>query len=239
MLNQNSLQKFTTKNKPVITLQGQRAAMVKPENGEAFICKLALENISVFCNRDEIQGNEFFVVSGKVNKALKSRKAYKVMVFVTKTEDGNLSVHLIPVRTNNNWTLSFAEIIKKAIKSPQTYERDYDAELYIPVECPIEHIKGITQEEVDKALNAAFENHVIEDSNHPVLEGLLKEVPKKVDVKPAKELTPVIKKSELELDMSLFNSDGSVIELEQPKKPEPEPEQDDVIDLSELIDLDL
>ena len=237
MLNQNSLQKFTTKNKPVITLQGQRAAMVKPENGEAFICKLALENISVFCNRDDIQGNEFFIVSDKVKKMLKPRKAYTVTVYVIKTEDGKLSVHLIPVRTNNNWTLTFAENINAGIKLPQAYDRDYDAEIYIPIKCPVEHIKGITQEETDKALNAAFENYVIEDSNHPALEGLLKEVPKKVDVKPTKELAPVINKSELELDMSLFNSDGSVIELEQPKKPESD--LNDVIDLSELIDLDL
>lgn len=237
MLNQNSLQKFTAKNKPIITLQGQRAAMAKPENGEAFICKLALENISVFCNRDDIQGNEFFIVSDKVKKMLKPRKAYTVMVYVIKTEDGKLSVHLIPVRTNNNWTLTFAENIKKAIKFPQAYDRDYDAEIYIPIKCPVEHIKGITQEETDKALNAAFENYVIEDSNHSALEGLLKEVPKKVGEKSTTELAPVEKSSELELDMSLFNNDGSMIELQQPKKPESD--LDNEIDLNDLNDLDL
>ena len=250
MLTQDSLQKMTNSSSSSFEVVGQRKTQLKPGNDEGFIAVKALTGLTVIYVHDEIKGGEKFIVSDSVLKAVKRNKAYKVDVFVTKTEDGDYATHIIPHRTKNPWVISFKEILNVAVKEPVAMERDSDAELYIPVTCNVDHIDELTKTEIDETLNDTFGDHVIDDVNHPALKGLLKVKPKKVVAEPIKKApaaqstskVPAVvavddDSTELELDMSLFDEDG--IEMGDDELAEQGVEGDTDLDDGEVRDLEI
>mgnify|MGYP000302135947 CR=1 FL=1 len=250
MFTQESLQTLATPYTAAIEIIGQRKTQPKPCNDDGFIAVKALSGLDVLYVLDPIKGGENFIVSGSALKAVKRKKVYKVDVFVTKTEAGDYATHTIPHRSKNSWVLSFKELLKAAEQGPVAMERDSDAEIYVPVTCTVDHIDELTQTEIDEALNDTFGDYVIDDLNHPALEGLLKAKPKKVVVVPIKKApvaqstskVPVVvavddDSAELELDMSLFDEDG--IEMGNDELAEQGVEGDTDLDDGEVRDLEI
>lgn len=187
----------------------QASATFMPIDYDVFSTELVAENVQVL--RAKVNDDHhvtYMVTSEEVINNLKPKSTYAANIWITKDISGRLSILILAMNSRNTWTISKRESLEMGQKSPVFVQRDSDSKIYKPMQVTDVEVEEITKEDINKGLEAAFGEYLIQDVKHPALKGLLKKPAEIVDaddeVANDDAVTEVVS-NELELDLDALD----------------------------------
>lgn len=188
----------------------QASATFMPIDYDVFSTELVAENVQVL--RAKVNDDHhvtYMVTSEEVINNLKAKTTYAANIWITKDISGRLSILILAMNSRNTWTLSKRESLEMGQKSPVFVKRDSDSKIYKPMQVADAEVEEITKEDIDKGLEAAFGDYLIQDVKHTALKGLLKKSSEIVDADeediPTDDAVTEVISNELELDLDALD----------------------------------
>lgn len=169
----------------------------------------------VFCKTADLVNQYYLVTDEETLKAFKPRVAYRVAIYASKDEKGDISIQLVSLEGKSSWNISKRECLEAATEKTVLIVSDHNSKLYAHTEFPGVDITPPTYEEADELLEQSFDGFILDGLEHPALKDKLKDRLTESGVKALKtnKASNVVHDLELEID-PLEDEDEDEFELE-------------------------